>query len=405
MKFASAGALAHDFEAMLSRLSNLYPSLPGLLALALLMDCGGKPFTAGAAPTGTAGSGGLSASAGNTSSAGDGGSANDVGTGGSDDAGAAGSSETAGSAGKGTVGCDNCAAGTYCQEGTKTCRPCADFARLEFAEPELLSTLNHSDTTSERFPRSAYSNAALFYTEDVVAGRQIWFAPVPTSGIGSAVSELSDDSGPLLAPGFAEQNFFFDRQTLTSTVGTRKIWMANWMSGALSGLVMAPEPTNTDNSSDYSIAVAPDVGRAYWMSTRNGAAQLIWESINETPMLPPVELPLKIRIGQNSDCTRLGDDSTPWVDLGGSVLLFSAESMNDTCAVNDSHARDLFAVPLNKTTGQPQGAAVPLSALNMTGGATGSDETDPSFAPDACSIYFASDNGTGNYDLYRAARN
>ncbi len=117
-------------------------------------------------------------------------------------------------------------------------------------------------------------------------------------------------------------------------------------------------------------------------------------------MLPPRELGLKIKIG-SADCDRLGDDATPWVNLNGTLLLFSAESMSDNCQPNDSNAHDLFAVPLAKD-GTPTRSAIPLSALNNAGSA--SDETDPSLAPDSCSIYFASDSGTGNYDLYRAAR-
>jgi hypothetical protein len=119
-------------------------------------------------------------------------------------------------------------------------------------------------------------------------------------------------------------------------------------------------------------------------------------------MNPIGELPLKIKIG-SADCDRLGDDATPWVNLTGTLLLFSAKSMSDTCKQNDSNARDLFAVPLG-SDGTPARSAIPLTALNNTGG-NGVDETDPSLSPDSCSVYFASDNGTGSYGLYRAARN
>jgi hypothetical protein len=206
-------------------------------------------------------------------------------------------------------------------------------------------------------------------------------------------------SGPLLAPGFFAKNFFFDRVLMT---GRRKIMVANWSAGVLTQVTAATEPTNAQGFDDYSFAAAPAAGHAYWMSTRSGTPQLTWESINETPMAAPDVLPLKIRIGPNAECNRLGDDATPWVNFAGNLLLFSAESMADTCDSNDSHAHDLFAVPLAKS-GLPASAAILLSTLNKTGG--GSDETDPSLSPDSCSIYFASDNGTGNYDLYKAARN
>ena len=50
----------------------------------------------------------------------------------------------------------------------------------------------------------------------------------------------------------------------------------------------------------------------------------------------------------------------------------------------------------------PTATAVPLAALNVIGG--GSDQTDPAFSPDFCAVYYASDNGSGDYDLYRALR-
>jgi WD40-like Beta Propeller Repeat len=388
--------------------------LPGLLVLALFVACGGKHFSASPDASDVAGSGGSSASAGagdTTALGGDSGSSSgDAGSssGGEDTGGTGatgGANPTAGSAGKGATGCAACTAGMYCQDGVNKCRPCSDFSRLEFAAPEPLSTLSHGPGSVERFPRSAGTGSALFYTEDGVARRAIWYTAAPTSGIGDAIQGssgalLGNDSGPLLAPGFADKNFFFDRAQVVTDL--RKIMVGNWSGGTLSLVTPATEPTNVDGSSDYSFAAAPSAGHAYWMSTRSGAPQLIWESINEMPMVPPDVLPLKIRIGGNKGCDRLGDDATPWVNLAGTLLLFSAESMADTCQPNDSHAHDLFAVPLAKT-GLPASAAIPLSALNNTGG--GSDETDPSLSPDSCSVYFASDNGTGNYDLYRAARN
>jgi len=53
--------------------------------------------------------------------------------------------------------------------------------------------------------------------------------------------------------------------------------------------------------------------------------------------------------------------------------------------------------------GTPQIAATPLASLNNTGGM--SSESDPSLSPDFCTIYFASDSGTGDFDLYKAQRN
>jgi hypothetical protein len=387
--------------------------LSGPLVLSLFAACGGKHFSASPDASNVSGSGGSSAGAGDTAAVGgdNGGSSGDAGSssGGNEElggtGGTGGGNASAGGAGKAATGCTACGAGMYCQDGVTKCRVCTDFSRLEFAAPEPLSTLSHSAASPERFPRSAGSGSSLFYTEDGVARREIWYTAAPTSGIGSALQDssgplLGNDSGPLLAPGFVDKNFFFDRAQPMS--GLRKIMVGNWAAGAVAQVAAATAPTNMDGSDDYSFAAAPSAGHAYWMSTRSGSPQLTWESINETPMAPPDVLPLKIRIGANTGCDRLGDDATPWVNLAGTLLLFSAESMADTCEQNDSHAHDLFAVPLAKS-GLPASAAIPLSALNNTGG--GSDETDPSLSPDSCSIYFASDNGTGNYDLYRAARN
>jgi hypothetical protein len=394
--------LDSDFQPAARRLS-------ALLALTVCVACSGKQFSASVSASGGASAGGSTAGAGDTPSVGgdDGssGSSSDAGSssGGSEEVGGAGgTSGNAGGAGKGPTGCASCTAGMYCQASVNKCRSCADFSRLEFAPPEPLSTISAGKV--ERFPRSAGAGSALFYTEDSAAERAILYASAPTSGVGVPLADgsstpLGNDSGPLLAAGFVEKNFFFDR---TQVNGRRKIMVGNWAGGILSDVVAASTPTNMAGADDYSFAAAPSAGHAYWMSTRNGSAQLIWESINETPMVPPDVLPLKIRIGANADCDRLGADATPWVNLAGTLLLFSAESMADTCEQNDSHAHDLFAVPLAKS-GLPASAAIPLSVLNITGG--GSDETDPSLSPDSCSIYYASDSGTGDYDLYRAARN
>ena len=47
-------------------------------------------------------------------------------------------------------------------------------------------------------------------------------------------------------------------------------------------------------------------------------------------------------------------------------------------------------------------SGIPLSSLNVIGG--GSNETDPSFSADACVIYYASDSGSTDFDIYRATR-
>ena len=392
---------------MLSRLFKLngqaWPSALGLAALNSLLSITGCGSSFSAASANSAGAPGLGGSAGETSSlGGESGSQEEAGTsgsptvgmGGTSSGGAAGSSSVAGSAGKASTSCD-CTAGTYCQDGTTKCVSCNNFNRLMFAPPQKLTSLAQSDV-NERFPRPANSGSALFYAAGDVGQEHLWYAPTPVSGIGTTLSEAARvESGPLLAPGFATQNFFFDR--LQTATGKRKIMTANWTGAAIAAgsPALAPTPINVAGFDDYSIAVAPGAGRAYWMSTRSGEPLMYWEALSA----PAATLELKV--GPHG-CPRTGADATPWVDLAGTVLLFRSQSVNDNCELNDSGAYDLFAVPLDKN-GVAATNAVALSSLNNTGGM--SNETDPSLSQDACFIYFATDNGTGNYDLYRAARN
>ncbi|HWZ91635.1 MAG TPA: hypothetical protein VNW92_22390 [Polyangiaceae bacterium] len=383
-----------------------------------LAGCGGGSFTANAGGNGAAGdassSGGDSGGGGDSSGAtggGGGASGSAVGgtsgssTGGGGASAAGGSKGSAGSAGAGgqpATTCD-CAAGSYCQDGTNKCRLCSDFSRLEFAPAEKLATLNQTPNGNARFPRTGSGASDLFYRTGADSAGRIWYAPNPVSGPGSALSTLSAtgtaDSGPLLAAGVLQQNFFFDHLDASMQ---RHIMVANWASGALTTPSAAPAPLN-GTASDFSIAIAPGVARAYWMSTRNAkaTADLLWVDVNGATTTPAV-LDLEVQAGAKS-CPRLGDDATPWVNSAGTLLLFRSESIDDNCAPNDSGAFDLYAAPLSKDTGLAAAPAVPLSALNNTGSV--STETDPSFSSDACYIYFASNNGTANFDAYRAARN
>jgi len=178
--------------------------------------------------------------------------------------------------------------------------------------------------------------------------------------------------------------------------------MAVWTAPALlTNDVLVPEPINSVGSDDYSIAISPNTGHVYWMSTRNGSAELLVQATSMTPPPAPAVLELKVKAG-TAECARSGDDATPWVNLAGTLLLFSNPSLNENCEANDSGASDLFAAPLDKD-GAPLAAATALASLNHTGGV--SRETDPSLSSDACYIYFASDNGMEDFDLYKAQRN
>lgn len=373
------------------------------LLILLITSCGGQEFSATRGTESRAGSGGDTAGD-SPSVAGDGTNpflgGSGGGTAGRAGGGAGGQASLSGSGGKPATGCD-CSAGSYCQDGTTKCRLCTDFLRFEFAVPQKLTTLSQATLSVERFPRLADANGGLFYVVGDAGKESLWYAPTPVSGIGAQVSQTGRfESGPLFAPGFADQNFFFDRRDLTT--GKRKLMMANWSGVDLSpgSAVLVPAPLNAD-ADDYSVAIAPQARRAYWMSTRSGQPELLWTAMSAGTANPPAVLDLSVKAGATT-CPRLGDDATPWVNLDGTVLLFRSQSVNENCESNDSGAYDLFAVPISKT-GIAAGTAITLSSLNQIGGV--STETDPSLSLDSCFIYFASNNASRDFDLYRAARN
>jgi len=365
--------------------------------LVLAFGCTGKPFTAGT--PGAGGSAGALAGAGGeiSNEAGESGSA-EGGAGAVSSGGKGGEAPSAGSAGKPSVVC-NCGSGEYCQDGTNKCRKCADFGRFEFADAQPLGALGQTPKTIERFARPAATGSALFYVSGALDNSKIMYTAVPVSGLGTPVSAaMQVESGPLFVNGFRDQNLFFDRRE----PGGRKLRMALWTAPAmLTKEVLAPEPINAQGSDDYSIAISSVTGHVYWMSTRNQEPELLWQPTSMSAPPAPAVLDLKVKAG-SAECPRSGEDATPWVNADGTLLLFRNPSVDENCAPNDSGATDLFAVALD-TDGTPHAAATALTSLNSTGGT--SIETDPTLSNDACTIYFASDNGSGNFDLYRASRN
>jgi hypothetical protein len=370
-------------------------------AFSTLSGCNSDQFTATTTGPSHAGASGASEAAGAAGEAGEaaGGTSNG-GSGGTASGGA--SAGTAGSAGAVAVGCD-CGVGTYCQDGTKTCRACSDFSELSFAAPEKLAALSQSTNGNERFPRAAGTGTDLFYRAGSDAASILWYAPTPVSGIGHALlSSMPGDSAPVYAPKFSPpQNFFFDRLSANVNVNVRQIMVGTWLDGALTSVAAAPAPINS-GSGDFSVAIAADVHRAYWMSTRNNPTvpDLLWATFGSKPTDPAV-LALTVQASKGK-CPRLGNDATPWVNAAGTLLLFRSESVDDNCNVNDSGAYDMFAAPLAQD-GTSSAPAVALSTLNNTGGSR--SESDPSLSVDSCTIYFASDDGNGNFSLYRAGRN
>ncbi len=370
-----------------------------LVSFAVLTHCGTDQFSATGGVAGKAGGGGMADTAGAAGEADAGspsGGASGGGTAGMNGGGAAG----AGAGGKPSTSCNCPATGSYCQDGTKTCRSCADFSSLEFSAPERLAALTQSQTSNERFPRPASAGSDLFYRAGADASPTVWYSAAPVSGTGRPLlASTGADSGPLYAPKFsAPQNFFFDRVDVAT--GQRQIMAGTWLEAVLSNVLVAPAPLNAAGG-DFSVAIAADVRRAYWMSGRFKKAMpdLIWATFGSSAT-EPAPLGLEVQAGAGT-CPRSGDDATPWVNAAGTLLLFRNPSVNDRCEPSDSGAYDLYAAPLAKD-GTPLQPGVALSALNTTGGVR--SESDPSLSVDLCTIYFASDNGKGNFDLYRASR-
>jgi len=367
--------------------------------LALGSGCTGKPFTAGA--SGAGGSAGAAAGVGGESSneAGESGSS-EGGAGAVSSGGQGGEAPSAGSGGKPPVGC-SCGNGEYCQDGTNKCRKCADFSRFQFGDAQPLGALGQTPKTIERFARPAATGSSLFYVSGALDNSKIMYTAVPVSGLGTPVSPaMQVESAPLFVNGFKDQvqNLFFDRRE----PGGRKLRMALWMAPAtLTKEALVPEPINAPGFDDYSIAISSATGNVYWMSTRNQEPELLWQPTSMSAPPDPAVLDLKVRAG-SAECPRSGEDATPWVNADGTLLLFRNPSVDENCELNDSGASDLFAVQLD-SDGTPRAAASALTSLNSTGGT--SIETDPTLSNDACTIYFASDNGTGDFDLYKAPRN
>ena len=370
--------------------------LSTLCWLALDASCSGQAFTASDAPGGSGGAGGAShgeAGASDSEAGASSSEAGEGGTGGTSEGGG-GATSSAGSAGKPPVGCD-CAAAEYCQDGANKCRKCADFSRLEFGTAQKLLAQNAGSI--ERFARLTGSGSALFYVSGAADKSKILYTSSPASGSGTEVTRPAVvESGPLFVRGFVDgQNLFFDR---LEESGRRKLHMALWTPPATLANDVPVDSLNGPDADDYSIAIST-TKHVYWMSTRNHAPELLWQATGmDAP--PPAVLDLKLKVGA-AECARSGEDATPWVNLAGTLLLFRNPSLNDSCEVNDSGATDLFAVQLN-SDGVPTAAATALASLNKTGGM--SKETDPSLSADACTVYFASDNGTDDFDLYKAPR-
>jgi len=332
-------------------------------------------------------------------------------------AGAAGSGGAAGgAAGAGGsdagVSCPACGGGEYCQIATGKCVGCGDLSELSFGPPEALTAINQNPAGGLRFPRAAGPNGdALVYVADNNAmkptGHQIWFAVNPDSDYGARVSDSTvSASGPLSVEfdfvAGTTSHFLYDRVKANGpSTGERDLYATELGPGSIQLSGGLPGPFNgTSGADDYSIAVAPDVHRAWWMSDRGGAGRRL-VSFAWAPVGAPQPIDLNVRVDPQHTCPRAGDDATPWVTPDGKLMLFSATRLAVGCHPADSGKRGLFRIELDSDSGRPGFGAVgePLASLVQKG----VDQTDPSLSPDLCTLYYAADDGKG-FKLYRAPR-
>jgi hypothetical protein len=304
------------------------------------------------------------------------------------------------------VGC-NCAAGTYCRDGSTDCFDCAKLSLLRFHLPEKLVTL--SDGMGSRFPRIGATGTDLIYQSSGVGLR--YTTDSSTSAGESVARTMPDDRAPLLLSAKVGSlpettvkpfNFVFDRLIEGER---RALYLGEWNGGLISA-EEAPEPYNAPGTSNFGLAVAvqPAPGgaaRAYWMTDRLQQEQLPLALMTALFTLDSLGTPVVLNVGDPA-CPALPEDLTPWITPDGTTLFFSHPRLDAACARQGTDHKDLYAALMSPSTGQPANtataAAVPLSDVNSP-----ANEVDPSFSADFCDLYFASDRD-GENALYRAHR-
>jgi hypothetical protein len=314
-----------------------------------------------------------------------------------------GDESSAGEAGTGAAGAGDgcaCAAGQYCRAGQ--CFECADLSQLAFDTPEVI--LDHP-TAGLRYPRPGDALGSLFFTLESATTSELWYEASVDEPPGASLDPATAPARAALLyvdgqSGFGFQALFTEKATL----GPRTLRTASFDGHRLTAVADAPVPLGPSGFDDYSSALAPSTGRAYWMTTRDGAPAL-YTGVVGSAAVARVELDVTAANAPGKGCAWQGDDAAPWVRADGSLLLVSALPLSSTCEPLDGDATDLFAVPLNPATGAPLSPAVALGDINVTRGA--SSETDAALSNDLCTLYFASDGGSArsfDFRLFRASR-
>ena len=380
----------------------------GLLALSLYVaplgaidGCGGDEFSAA-----TAGDASVDGRAGGAGTAGRGGTSGSSGKGGAAAGGTAGRPDASGTGGAAACAQAGCPAGEYCNSDSFSCQTCSDVARFRFGTPEKIDSVSATQELNQRFPRVTQQGIEMFFRAGDGA-HTLWVTPDFTRpgaqvSFGPNVNVANQSSSAPLEvtwrlPNGSTYNFVFDR-TVAGPDSRRMLMVGQRTAGATVGTTVAlPPPFNTDAttpSSNYSIAVASTGMRAWWMTTRSGSVpELVTSPLTAGSTTARVDIPLE------GGCARTGPDATPWTPQDGAFLLFSAQEHGASCSAPDS-ARNLHVMVM-APSGQP---ALPV-ALELSDVNTASwDDTDPSMSADLCWLYFASNEGTADYDVFRAPR-
>jgi hypothetical protein len=382
------------------RIRDAAVSLAAFAALGPL-SCGGSRFSAGepagAGQGGAAGGGGTGGDAGAGGAAASGAGSSGKGAAGDGSGGATGgASGGAGKGGSAGSGSCNCTPVQYCRAGT--CRNCADLSSVQIGAPE--EVLDHPDA-GVRFPRVGDSRTSLFFSLVTPARSELWYVDDPSA---SGAITLGDAQTPsrsglfyVESPGIGFSALFDELQN-----GERRVVRAEWSGSALTDFQLAGAPFGGGGFDDYSVAIAAETNRTYFMTTRDGTPTLR-TGVYGTDEATTVNIAVPAQGGVT--CAPSGEDFTPWVTDDGALLVFRSLPMDDQCRPLDGAATDLYAVPLQPTTGMPVTPAAALAGANVTGGE--STETDPSFSPDLCTLYFASDGGSAegfDFRVFRALR-
>ncbi len=309
------------------------------------------------------------------------------------------------------LSCKPCGAGEYCQVSTGKCVGCSDLSQLSFGSPEPLTAVNANPAGGLRFPRVASTNGKLMVyvaSNNTMKppGHRIWGTASIDTSPGAAVSDVNVSASAPLSVQFdyvsgATTDFLFDAvETPKTSTGLRNLYGTTSTSGQLPTPAPLTAPFNAVGADDYSIAVAADASRAWWMSDRGSSGrQLI--TFGWDPNSAPQPVALSVQSDAQDVCPRAGTDATPWATPDGKVLLFSATRLGTGCHPADSGKRDIYWINLDVKTGRPAFGAVGQPLLS--GSQTGVDLTDPSLSPDSCTLYYAADDGSG-FKLYRASR-